>query len=58
MDVAGAIHEVAESGEEIAVRLALRLHVWRPRTRLRLIRLQLSLEPGRGQALEAHQRAA
>jgi hypothetical protein len=54
MGTARAIHGVAESGEEIALRFALRWHVWRPRTRLRLIRLQLSLQPGRGHGSEAH----
>lgn len=52
MDTARAIQGVAESGEEIAVRFALRWHVWRPRTRLRLIRLQLSLQPGGVRALK------
>lgn len=54
MGTARTIHGVAESGEEIALRFALRWHVWRPRTRLRLIRLQLSLQPGRAQGSEAH----
>jgi hypothetical protein len=54
MGTARTIQGVAESGEEMALRFALRWHVWRPRTRLRLIRLQLSLQPGRGQGSEAH----
>lgn len=41
-----------QGGEEIALRFALRWHVWRPRMRLRLIRLQLSLQPGRVRALK------
>jgi len=52
MRTARAIQGVAESGEEIALRFALRWHVWRPRTRLRLIRLELSLQPGRGHGSE------
>jgi hypothetical protein len=32
------IQGFAESGEEIALRFALRWHGWQPRTRLRLIR--------------------
>jgi len=38
-------HGVKMAGEEIALRYALRWHVWRPRTRLRLIRMLLSIEP-------------
>jgi hypothetical protein len=54
MGTARTIQGAAASGEEVALRFALRWHVWRPRTRLRLIRLQLSLQPGRGQGSEAH----
>ena len=54
MGTARTIHGVAESGEEIALQFALRWHVWRPRTRLRLIRIQLSLKPSRSQDSEAH----
>lgn len=54
MGTARTMQGVAASGEEVALRFALRWHVWRPRTRLRLIRLQLSLQPCRGQSSEEH----
>ena len=44
--------------EAAALRYALKLHVWRPRTRLRMIRTLLSLEPIPGQESSAHHTAA
>ena len=49
---------VKSAGEEIALRGALRWHAWRPRTRLRLIRLLLSLQSATEQSSEAHHSAA
>jgi hypothetical protein len=53
----GGIRRVREAGSEIAIRCALRWHVWRPRTRLRLIRVLLSLEPLSDRRSEAHRPA-
>jgi hypothetical protein len=44
MRSSSAIQGVTKGGSEIALRCALRWHAWRPRTRLRLIRVLLSLE--------------
>ena len=53
----GGIRGVRAAGSKIAIRCALRWHVWRPRTRLRLIRGLLSLEPLSDQGSEAHRPA-
>jgi hypothetical protein len=58
MRSSGAIQGVKTSGPEIALRWALRWHVWRPRTRLRLIRVLLSLEPVPDPGSEAHRPAS
>lgn len=46
------------ASEAAALRYALKLHVWRPRTRLRMIRTLLSLEPLPDQDSGAHPAAA
>jgi len=58
MHGASDLHELKTAGSEAALRYALKLHVWRPRTRLRMIRALLSLEPLPGQDSEAHRDAA
>jgi hypothetical protein len=58
MRSSGGILGVKTAGSEIALRCALRWHVWRPRTRLRLIRALLSLEPLPDQGSETHRATA
>lgn len=49
-----AIKGVKAAGSDLALNWALRWHLWRLRTRLRLVRLLLSLELGPDKSSVAH----